>query len=231
MEVTNKTRADVKGGTLIEYEGKVKLLELASVPHDKVDEFKSIRKFKVFNTNNLWISLPAIEKYIDQLNQLEIIINYKEMRKIKVIQLECACGSAIEKFTKAIGINVDRSRFLPVKSTSDLLPIQSNIYKLENGSLIFNPQRVEKIGEATLPIIKLGREFAKVGDYMRRFKGIPDILELDNLTVIGDVVFGKNVSLKGTVMIIANPGSRIEIPDGSILENKIITGNLTMIDY
>lgn len=32
MEVTAKTEADVKGGTLVEYEGKVRLLELAQVP-------------------------------------------------------------------------------------------------------------------------------------------------------------------------------------------------------
>lgn len=36
MEVTKKTRQDVKGGTLIEYEGKVKLLEIASVPKEHV---------------------------------------------------------------------------------------------------------------------------------------------------------------------------------------------------
>ena len=31
MEVTPKTRADVKGGTLIQYEGKLRLLEVAQV--------------------------------------------------------------------------------------------------------------------------------------------------------------------------------------------------------
>ena len=36
MEVTDKTRADVKGGTLIQYEGKAKLLEIAQVPSSKV---------------------------------------------------------------------------------------------------------------------------------------------------------------------------------------------------
>jgi UTP--glucose-1-phosphate uridylyltransferase len=29
-----------------------------------------------------------------------------------------------------------------------------------------------------------------------RFESIPDMLELDHLTVSGDVTFGKNVSLK-----------------------------------
>ena len=31
MEVTNKTRSDVKGGTLINYEGNLHLLEIAQV--------------------------------------------------------------------------------------------------------------------------------------------------------------------------------------------------------
>ena len=54
LQVTNKTRADVKGGTLIEYEGKLRLLEVAQVPKPHLEEFKSIKKFSVFNTNNIW---------------------------------------------------------------------------------------------------------------------------------------------------------------------------------
>jgi len=47
MEVTDKTKADIKGGTIIDYEGKVRLLEVAQVPKDHMDEFCSTRKFKV----------------------------------------------------------------------------------------------------------------------------------------------------------------------------------------
>jgi len=36
MEVTDKTRADVKGGTLVNYDGKLRLLEIAQVPKDHV---------------------------------------------------------------------------------------------------------------------------------------------------------------------------------------------------
>lgn len=46
MEVTDKTKADVKGGTLIEYEDRLMLLEIAQVPKDYVDEFKSVSKFR-----------------------------------------------------------------------------------------------------------------------------------------------------------------------------------------
>lgn len=42
------------------------------------------------------------------------------------------------------------------------------------------------------------------------------MLELDHLTVSGDVKFGRKVTLRGTVIIVANEGNRIEIPDGTV---------------
>jgi UTP--glucose-1-phosphate uridylyltransferase len=63
MEVTEKTRADVKGGTLIKYEGKLRLLEVAQVPKAHEEDFKSVKKFNVFNTNNLWINLHGKHKF------------------------------------------------------------------------------------------------------------------------------------------------------------------------
>ena len=35
-----------------------------------------------------------------------------------------------------------------------------------------------------------------MADFLSRFASIPDILELDHLTVSGDVTFGRNVTLK-----------------------------------
>jgi UTP--glucose-1-phosphate uridylyltransferase len=46
MEITEKTQQDIKGGTLIEYEGSIKHLELPHVPADKIDEFCSLTTFK-----------------------------------------------------------------------------------------------------------------------------------------------------------------------------------------
>ncbi|KAN0045513.1 hypothetical protein ACTA71_005891 [Dictyostelium dimigraforme] len=224
MEVTNKTRADVKGGTLIQYEGKAKLLEIAQVPSSKVEEFKSIKKFKIFNTNNIWVNLKAIDRVLKQnlLDDMDIIINPKVADGKSIIQLEIAAGAAIEFFNNARGVNVPRSRFLPVKSTSDLFIVQSNLYSLEKGVLVMNKNRPF----TTVPLVKLGDNFKKVSDYQARIKGIPDILELDQLTVSGDVTFGQNMVLKGTVIIVANHGSRIDIPEGSEFENKVVSGNL-----
>ena len=230
MEVTDKTRADIKGGTLINYEGNVRLLEIAQVPANHVDDFKSITKFKIFNTNNLWINLKAIKRIVQNKSlSLEIIVNPKTVSETgeKAIQLETAVGAAIKHFNKSIGINVPRSRFLPVKGTSDLFLVQSNLFQLQHGTLTMNPKRQF----TTVPLIKLGAEFTTVRDYLSRFKTIPQILELDHLTVTGDVNFGSNVTLKGTVIIVANHGSRIDIPAGSVLENKIVSGNLWILDH
>jgi UTP--glucose-1-phosphate uridylyltransferase len=230
MEVTDKTRSDVKGGTLIEYEGKVRLLEIAQVPKDKIDEFKSISKFKVFNTNNLWMKMSSINDLLGKNEiSMELIMNKKITSSgLNVIQLETAVGAAIKNFKTAIGINVPRTRFLPVKQTSDLLVVMSNLFKLDKGTLIMNPTR----SVPTLPLVKLGgSNFYKVKDFLGRFDDIPNMLELDHLTVSGDVTFGKGVILKGTVIIIANHGDRIDIPSGAYLENKIVSGNLRILDH
>lgn len=58
---------------------------------------------------------------------------------------------------------------------------------------------------------------------------MPGILELDHLTVAGDVTFGRGMILRGTVIIVANEGSRIELPDGTVLENKLVSGAFTLL--
>lgn len=168
MEVTDKTRADVKGGTLIQYENKLRLLEIAQVPDEHIDDFKSVKTFKFFNTNNIWANLNGIERVLNEKTlNMEIIVNHKTLEHgIRVIQLETAVGAAMKCFEGAIGINVPRSRFLPVKKTSDLLLVMSNLYSLRSGSLIMSPQRMFP----TTPLVKLGdNHFSKVKQFLSRF--------------------------------------------------------------
>ena len=48
----------------------------------------------------------------------------------------------------------------------------------------------------TTPFIKLGQNFQNISELLKRFGSIPDILELDHLSVSGDVTFGKQVCFK-----------------------------------
>ncbi|KAJ5121074.1 uncharacterized protein N7515_009035 [Penicillium bovifimosum] len=234
MELTDKTKADVKGGTIIDSDGKVRLLEIAQVPKEHVNEFKSIKKFKYFNTNNIWLNVQAIKRVVEENElEMEIIPNEKSIPADKkgeadqaIYQLETAVGAAIRHFKNAHGVNVPRRRFLPVKTCSDLMVVKSDLYRLEHGQLVMDPNRFGGV-----PVIKLGSDFKKVSDFQKRIASIPRIVELDHLTVTGPVNLGRNVTLKGTVIIVATEGSTIDIPPGSVLENCVVQGSLRILEH
>ena len=229
LEVTKKTRADIKGGTLINYENNLKLLEIAMVPKNKISEVTSVKKFKIFNTNNLWLNLKALKKVIEKGDmQLDIITNSKVIDGENVIQLETAIGSAIKCFDNTAGILVPRSRFTPIKTCSDLFLCTSDLYEMVNGTLCLNKNR---INQENLPVIKLiGKNFKKIKNFNESFGNIPEIVDLDVLAVTGNVTFGENVVLRGIVIICCPEGGKINIPDGSVLEDKVMFGNLPIID-
>lgn len=39
------------------------------------------------------------------------------------------------------------------------------------------------------------------------------------------------VTKQGTVILVANEGAHIDLPDGTVLENKVVTGNLRILDH
>ena len=219
MEMTPKTLADIKGGTLYEdLEGKLHLLELAQVPQKHVDEFCSTRKFTVFNTNNIWIHLRHLKKRVEQGPlDLNLIVNEKQVVGRPVVQLETAIGAGLESFDGAKGLVVGRDRFLPVKNTSDLMLIQSGLFIFENGRMIRNPTRNQK----TLPLIDWKAPFTDLEEFQNRIPVIPDMRELESLMMEGDVSFEGEVSLKGRVTLVGNQ-EPIRIPSGTCLENRQI---------
>ena len=121
----------MKGGTLIQYGGKLRLLEVAQVPKNHEEDFKSVKKFQVFNTNNLWMNLPgilykwspvmsrtegnlhripAIKRILEEKTlDMEVIVNPKSLEGgINVLQLETAVGAAMKCFDNCIGVKVPR---------------------------------------------------------------------------------------------------------------------------
>ncbi|KAG5018021.1 hypothetical protein JHK87_013876 [Glycine soja] len=157
---------------------------------------------------NTWVSLRAIKRFVDTV----------EVRQKKPsFSKDTAAGPAIKFFDNVFGVSVPESRFLPLDATSDLLLLQSDLYTCREGVLTRNPARTNPLN----PVIDLGPEFEKFGDFQSRFRSIPSIIELDSLMVRGDVWFGANITLKGQVTIAAKPGLKLEIPDGVTIENKV----------
>lgn len=219
MEMTPKTPADIKGGTLYgDLEGKLHLLELAQVPQKHVDEFCSTRKFTVFNTNNIWIHLRHLKKRMEQgPMDLTLIVNEKQVVGRPVVQLETAIGAGLESFDDAKGLVVGRDRFLPVKNTSDLMLIQSGLFVFENGRMIRNPIHNQK----TLPLVDWKAPFTDLEEFQKRVPIIPDMRELESLEMEGDVTFEGEVSLKGRVTLVGNE-KPVRISSGTCLENHQI---------
>lgn len=137
LELINKQIDDVKGGTLIKYNGIYAMFEVAQCPPDKLNEFTSIDKFKYFNTNNIWIKLSSVKKLMstDYLKDVDIIVNNKKLKDgTPCIQLEYAIGSMIKFFNKIKCYIVKRDRFIPVKNNNDLELVRSNSFKLNRDS-------------------------------------------------------------------------------------------------
>ena len=68
--------ADIKGSTIISHGGNVSLHNVAQVPNQYIEYFKSVSKFKLFNMNNICVLLRAIKHVLttDRL-KLEIIVD------------------------------------------------------------------------------------------------------------------------------------------------------------
>jgi len=138
MEVSERTPADNKGGHLALRDGHFILRESAQCEEKDKSTFEDIKRHQYFNTNNLWIRLKALYDLIHQKKYqlgLPLIVNEKtvdpkDKASTPVIQLETAMGAAIGVFENAGALEVDRSRFAPVKNTNQLLKIRSDLYEL-----------------------------------------------------------------------------------------------------
>ncbi len=215
IELTSKTTADLKGGTVYQDQGRLRLLEIGNVPSEHVGEFQGMEKFKVFNTNNIWVHLPSLKKRLAEgPMDLPIIANRKTIQNKKVIQLETAVGAGLEFFRDSVGLVVPRSRFAPVKTTSDLLRVQSDIYIETDGRLELNPRRDLK----GLPDISLKGPLQNTLELERRIPQIPGMIELKKLEIEGDVVFKGRSTLQGEVKLKGNHKPLV-IDDGAVLNN------------
>lgn len=106
---------------------------------------------------------------------------------------QCHCHIVKNIISDFLAITVPRSRFLPVKSTRDLLLVMSDLYEIgKDYSLCLRPDRPISYQ----PVVKLSPHFNAISEFTRRFATIPHLRELMRLCIDGDIVFGRNVVLK-----------------------------------
>lgn len=120
LEMTPKTKKDVKGGTVFQDSNGLRLIEVAEVPKNQMEMFLNA---ELFNTNNIWLKQSSIPQDIP----LRVICNKKKYNAHGVIQLETAMGDAIRFFKNPKILVVPRTRFSPVKKNSDLEVLRNNL--------------------------------------------------------------------------------------------------------
>jgi UTP--glucose-1-phosphate uridylyltransferase len=205
-EVCRRTAADRKGGHLAirKSDRRLILRDTAQTPKKEMHFFTDEFRHPFFHCNNLWFDLEVLDRTLRERKfvlGLPLIKNEKTVDPAdpsspKVVQIETAMGAAVEVFEGATAIGVGRDRFLPVKTTSDLLVVRSDAYQLEASG------QLAKVADAT-PVVDLDDKYYKIiNDFDHRFPaGAPSLRAARYLGVKGDWTFEAGVRVIGEVTL------------------------------
>ncbi|MDP9805926.1 UTP--glucose-1-phosphate uridylyltransferase [Trueperella bonasi] len=205
IEVTKRTPADLKGGHLArrKSDGQLILREIAQTAPEDIQHFTDGSRHPYLNCNNLWLAIKPLQERLKETSgvlQLPLIRNEKTVDPTnpaspKVYQLESAMGAAVERFPGAIALEVGRDRFIPVKTTNDLLVLRSDVYDVGEDS-------IPRLTIPEAPIVMLNKKhFGLIADFEQRIPDVPSLREANSLKVEGDWTFAEGVRVIGDVTL------------------------------
>ncbi len=201
-EVCPRTANDRKGGHLAIRiaDDQLILRDTAQTAPAEMAFFTDEHRHPYFHTNNLWLDLVQLRTLLTERNGvlgLPLIRNEKTVDPAdpsspSVIQLESAMGAAIEVFRGATAIAVPRDRFLPVKTTNELLLLRSDVFDLgADGRLT----AVADIPEIALDPL----HYRLVDDFDRLIAVVPSLNRAEALRVRGEWHFDSPAEVVGVV--------------------------------
>jgi UTP--glucose-1-phosphate uridylyltransferase len=220
-EICRRTAADRKGGHLAirKADSRLILRDTAQTAAEDMHYFTDEHRHPFFHTNNLWFDLEVLSRTLKERNSvlgLPLIKNVKtvdpaDSSSPEVVQIESAMGAAVEVFEGATAIGVGRDRFLPVKTTNDLLLLRSDVYTAgEDG-------RLSRVADPA-PLIDLDSAYYKtIGAFDARFPGgAPSLRAAAGLTVKGDWTFEAGVTVTGNATL-DDEGQPSTVASGTML--------------
>jgi UTP--glucose-1-phosphate uridylyltransferase len=221
IEAVRRTASDRKGGhfAIRRLDGRIVLRETAQTPPQDRAALADLDRHRYCSTNNLWFDVGAMQRELDARDGilgLPLIRNVKTVdpadpKSPEVIQVETAMGAAIEVFEGALTIEVGRDRFVPVKTTNDLLVLRSDAYDLGQDFVL------DQVAE-DLPFVELSPAYKTVDEFDQRFGGsVPSLKEAHSLKVAGDWSFGDRVRVVGDVEL---NGERGHVESGTVLSGR-----------
>lgn len=223
IEAVRRTPSDRKGGHFARRrsDGRIVLRETAQTLDEDKAALADLDRHRFTSTNNLWFDLAAMKSALDQRDGilgLPLIRNVKtvdpgDKTTPKVVQVETAMGAAIEVFEGSRLIEVGRDRFVPVKTTNDLLVLRSDVYAIGQDYVL-------DLVATDVPYVDLdGDHYKLVGEFDQRFpEGAPSLQKAASLKVEGDWTFGSGVQVVGEVELSAASAQRVAA--GTVLSGR-----------
>ena len=201
-EVCPRTINDRKGGHLAVRiaDGQLILRDTAQTAPEELDFFTDEHRHPYFHANNLWLDLVQVRDILRErkgvlglpLIRNEKTVDPSDPSSPKVVQLESAMGAAIEVFPGATAVAVGRDRFLPVKTTNELMLLRSDVFDLgEDGRLHSQVDRI--------PGVDLGGAYKLIDDFDRLVSVVPSLREAESLRVRGEWLFDEPSAVVGVV--------------------------------
>jgi UTP--glucose-1-phosphate uridylyltransferase len=220
IEAVRRTASDRKGGHFARRrsDGRIVLRETAQTAPEDREALADLDRHRFTSTNNLWFDLEAMKAELDARDGIlglamirnEKTVDPSDASSPEVIQIETAMGAAIEVFEGSTTIEVGRDRFVPVKTTNDLLVLRSDCYRLDDDAVL--DQVVDHV-----PFVDLGSAYKLVAGFDQRFPdGPPSLVRATRFEVPGDWTFGADVTAVGEV-VVGDADSSGEIPAGTTL--------------
>lgn len=220
-EICRRTAADRKGGHLAVRKADQRLIlrDTAQTAAEEMHYFTDEFRHPYFHTNNLWFDLRVLSETLKERKSvlgLPLIKNEKtvdpsDSSSPPVIQIESAMGAAIEVFEGATAIGVGRDRFLPVKTTGDLLLLRSDVYDVTDQGEVVQVT-------TPAPLIDLDSTYYKtIAAFDSRLPAAPSLREARGLSVQGDWTFEAGVIVRGTVSL-SDEGTPQTVRSGTVLE-------------
>ncbi len=211
-EICRRTVNDRKGGHLARRrsDGQLILRDTAQTAPEEMEFFTDEDRHPFFHTNNLWFDLRRLRTLLDERKGvlgLPLIRNEKTVDPNRpdstpVIQVESAMGAAIEVFPGSTAICVDRDRFLPVKTTNELLLLRSDVYRLTDSSCLIPTV-------SSTPEVALAKQFYQtVEQFDERIPVAPSLRQAESLRVLGDWFFDPGVIVEGQLTL-GEDGGRV----------------------
>jgi UTP--glucose-1-phosphate uridylyltransferase len=214
IEAVLRTPSDRKGGHFARRrsDGRIVLRETAQTPPEDAEALADLDRHKYCSTNNVWFDLAAMKQALDERDGilgLPLIRNVKNVdpgdpSTPEVVQVETAMGAAIEVFEGSRLIEVGRDRFVPVKTTNDLLVLRSDVYDI-GGDYVLDQAAPQ------VPFVDLDTDHYKlIDEFDRRFpEGAPSMQRATSLRIEGDWTFGPGVQIVGDVELDGSTAERV----------------------